>query len=132
MSTESEPASDRYDKTSPWPIVVVLGLVFSEIGIVFGFYPLAIGGLAMFVGSVSGIVHEAGYVASPWRLLSGLGVALCAVGVLIVATQADVTAPSSFLGAVSGNAVEQRGITVTGTGVVLAALGVAAPRVLRR
>ena len=58
MATESE----RYDKTSPWPIVVVLGVVFSELGILFNVYPVAVAGLVVFVGSVSGIVDEAGYV----------------------------------------------------------------------
>lgn len=119
--------ANEYDKTSPWPIVVVFGLVLSEIGVLFGVYPIAVGGLTMFVGSVSGIVHEAGYVASPWRLLSGLGAALFVAGTLVLSTQGDVTAIGTFLTATGGNAIEQRAITVAGTGAALVAIGLLVP-----
>ena len=127
MGTESERTVDQYDKTSPWPIVVVFGLVLSEIGVLFGIYPVAVGGLAMFVGSVSGIVNEAGYVASPWRLLSGLGAALFVAGTLVLSTQGDVTSIGTFLTATGGNAIELRAVTLAGPGAVLAVIGLLAP-----
>ena len=128
MDTESERMADQYDKTSPWPIVLVIGLVSSEIGILFGFYPIAIGGLVVFVGSVSGIVYEAGYVRSPWRLLSGLGVALFVLGMLVVSTQGGLT-----LGALDASAgVTRRGVTVAVTGAVLSVAGVLFPRAVNQ
>ena len=129
MDTESERMADRYDKTSPWPIVLVFGLVSSEIGILFGFYPVAIGGLVVLVGSVSGIVHEAGYATSPWRLLSGLGAALIVLGVIVVSTQADVTTPETFLAATDVSPVALRGVTITATGAILASGGVVLSRI---
>ena len=132
MDTEPERMADRYDKTSPWPIVLVFGLVSSEIGILFGLYPLAVGGLVAFVGSVSGIVHEAGYVASPWRLLSGLGVALAVLGALVVSTQADVTAVETLLSATDLNPITLRGVTVTATGAILFVTGLALSRVVNQ
>lgn len=134
MEAESEPEpesalSERYAKSSPWPVVVALGLVVSEIGILFGLYPVAVAGLVMFVGSVSGIVYEAGYVASPWRLLSGLGVALVAVGLALVSTQVD-GGISAYVAQVSvENGVTLRGFTIAATGAILALAGVVVPRV---
>jgi len=130
MGTESERMADEYDKTSPWPIVVVLGLVCSEIGLLFGVYPVAVAGLVMFVGSVSGIVHEAGYVLSPWRLLVGLGGALAVLGLVIVSLRADGGA--SAFEAAAADALLRRGITMAATGGALAAAGIVLPRALDR
>ena len=61
-------------KASAWPVFVAVGLAVAEIGVFLdGLYPLAVAGLLLFVGSVAGIVSEAGYVDRPWRLLGGLG-----------------------------------------------------------
>lgn len=132
MGTESERMADRYDKTSPWPIVVVLGLVCGEIGLLFNIYPVAIAGLVMFVGSVSGIVYEAGYVASPWRLLVALGVVLAALGLALVSIRVDGGASASVIDSATSDGVLQRGITVAATGTVLAGAGVVLPRILNR
>ena len=130
MATESE----RYDKTSPWPIVVVLGLVLSEFGILFNVYPVAVAGLVVFVGSVSGIVDEAGYVASPWRLLVGLGAVLAVAGGALVWVRFDgaLSAPASVLSAAATDGVLQRGLTIAATGVVVSVAGVVLPRVLNQ
>jgi hypothetical protein len=130
MDTESERMADQYDKTSPWPIVLVIGLVSSEIGILFGLYPIAIGGLVVFVGSVSAIVYEADYVRSPWRLLSGLGVALFVLGVLVVSTQGDLAVGA--LDASAGGPITRRGVTVAATGAVLSVAGVVLPRAVNQ
>lgn len=125
MATESE----RYDKTSPWPIVVVLGVVFSELGILFNVYPVAVAGLVVFVGSVSGIVHEAGYVVSPWRLLVGLGAALAVLGGVIVSVRFDGGLSASVFAAAAADGILQRGLTIAATGAVVSVAGVVLPRV---
>jgi hypothetical protein len=112
--------SEEYAKSSPWPVVVVVGLVLSEVGILFNLYPVSVGGLVLFVGSVSGIVDEAGYVASPWRLASGLGVALVVVGLLVVSTQVDGGASAYLAQAAVDNGISRRGFTVAATGGVVA------------
>lgn len=142
---EAEPesgVSERYEKTSAWPLVVALGLTLSEIGILFNLYPVAVGGLVMFVGSIAGIVDEAGYVARPWRLLSALGVTLAVLGTLVVSTQVDIlgafaqTSPLGALGDIVrtsvANSITQRGVTIAATGVVVAVAGVVVPRVLNQ
>lgn len=133
MEAESEPEpesalSERYAKSSPWPVVVALGLVISEIGILFGLYPVAIAGLVMFAGSISGIVYEAGYVASPWRLLSGVGVALVVVGLALVSTQVDGGVSAYVAQASVENGVTLRGFTIAATGAIVAVAGLVAPR----
>ena len=125
MATESE----RYDKTSPWPIVVVLGLVLSELGILFNVYPVAVAGLVVFVGSVSGIVHEAGYVVSPWRLLVGLGAVLAVLGGIIVSVRFDGGLSASVFAAAATDGILQRGLTIAATGAVVSVAGVVLPRV---
>ncbi|MEF8808347.1 DUF7541 family protein [Natronomonas sp.] len=133
MEAEPEPGvSERYEKASAWPLVVVSGLVLSEIGILFNLYPVSVAGLIMFVGSVAGIVHEAGYVARPWRLLSGLGVALAVVGMLLVSTQVDGGVSAYISQAAVTNQVSQRGFTIAATGAVVAIAGAVLPRVLNQ
>ena len=113
--------SDQYRKASPWPLFVALGLAVSEVGVVLGLAPVAVGGLLLFGGSVAGILQEAGYVERPWPLLAAIGLLLAVGGVLLIATQVD---PSAILEAIqSPNGVTYRGLIVAGTGVILAAVG---------
>ncbi|WP_246282731.1 DUF7541 family protein [Natronomonas halophila] len=133
MEAEPEPGvSERYEKTSAWPLVVAFGLVLSEIGILFNLYPVAVGGLVMFVASIAGIVNEAGYVTRPWRLLAGLGVTLAVVGMLVVSTQVDGGLSAYIAQASMSNQISQRGFTIAATGVVVVVAGLVAPRVLNQ
>ncbi len=116
-------AADRRDKTSPWPVVVVLGIVLSEVGILFNLYPVSVTGLLLFTGSVAGIVTEAGYAARPWRLLAGLGSGLVVVGLLVVASQVDGGLSSYLAAAALDDGIVQRGYTVAATGTIAALVG---------
>jgi hypothetical protein len=90
MSDEIEPGlSERYRKASPWPMFVALGFVLSEIGVVLGFFPVTVGGLLLFGGTVAGILSEAGYVEQPWRSLFALGALLLAFGLLTIGLNLD-------------------------------------------
>jgi hypothetical protein len=82
--------SEQYRMASPWPIFIALGIPIAEVGIVFGIFPIAVGGLVLFSGSVAGILQEAGYVASPWRAVGALAVALVVVGVAFVVTDLNL------------------------------------------
>ena len=63
---DEDPAlSEGYRMASPWPVFVALGIPISELGILFDLFPVTVGGLLLFCGSVAGMAREAGYVRSP-------------------------------------------------------------------
>jgi hypothetical protein len=72
--------SDQYRKASPWPMFVALGFVISELGVLLAFFPIAVGGLLLFGGTVAGILSESDYVTRPWRSLAGIAVILGILG----------------------------------------------------
>jgi hypothetical membrane protein len=103
-------------KASPWPLFVALGLAVAEVGIFMeGLYPVAVAGLLLFVGSVAGIVHEAGYVDRPWTLLGGLGLLLIVAGGLVLYSQVGVDLLSALA---SENTIIVRGYAILGAGVI--------------
>jgi hypothetical protein len=84
---DAEPGlSDRYRMSSPWPLFVALGIPIAEVGIVFGLFPLSVGGLLLFGGSAAGMATEVGYAKTPWRALAGAAVPFAALGLAFVYT----------------------------------------------
>jgi hypothetical protein len=83
---ENPGLSDQYRTSSPWPVFVAFGLVISEIGVLFGVFPVAVGGILLFCGSVAGMVHEAGYASTPWRGLAALAVLFLVLGGALATT----------------------------------------------
>ncbi|MFB6169769.1 MAG: cox cluster protein, partial [Haloarculaceae archaeon] len=81
--------SDQYRMASPWPLFVALGLALSEVGVVLALFPVAVGGLLLFGGSVVGILKESGYVAAPWTPLAVLGAVFAVAGGALVAVWGD-------------------------------------------
>lgn len=109
--------NDRHGGSSPWPIFVAVGLAISEVGIVLPAYTMAVGGLLLLVGSVAGILTEAGYVQTPWPLLSGLALVLVAAGTgLYVLTGAPLSPDAAVLS--QGGSVAVRGLAVVLAGVL--------------
>jgi|AntDeeMetageno50_2_1112565.scaffolds.fasta_scaffold04144_2 hypothetical protein len=116
--------SDQYRMSSPWPLIVVLGFVCSELGLLFNVFPVAVGGLLLLVASVAGILQESGYAERPWNLLVGLGLALVALGGILAFTQLDtlsVDALATTLLEPSG--IVARGAALAVAGVVAALVG---------
>lgn len=107
------------DKASPWPLFVAVGLAVSEVGVVMGLYPVAVAGLLLFVGSVAGIVTEAGYAERPWRLLGALGVVLVLLGLWVVSTQITAGSADAWVAAAgSPDTIALRGFSITAAGVI--------------
>lgn len=88
MADEGVDVAGPERRASPWPLLVAVGLAVSELGVLFGFAPVAVAGLLVFVGSVAGILAEAGYAASPWRPAAGLGAVLVVAGTVLVVADA--------------------------------------------
>jgi hypothetical protein len=108
---ENPGLSDQYRRASPWPLFVAMGIPISEVGILFDVFPVAVGGLLLFCGSVAGMTQESGYAATPWRPLVVLAVLCSVVGAALAFTDlqyvtrgyAIITAGIlMFLGAVVG------------------------------
>lgn len=116
--------SDQYRMSSPWPLIVVLGLVFSELGLLFNVFPVAVGGLLLFVGAIAGIILESGYAERPWNLLAGLGVALCVLGALLTVTQLDSITLDAIVAIVGQpNGIVARGVELLIAGIVAVVIG---------
>ncbi len=73
--------SDQYNRASPWPLFVALGLPVSEVGVLLGLFPVAVAGLLLFCGSIAGMLAESGYAETPWPATVVLGVVCLGVGV---------------------------------------------------
>ncbi|MFC7177348.1 DUF7541 family protein [Halosegnis marinus] len=122
--TEAVAASEAA-KASPWPLFVALGLAVGEVGVFMGLYPVAVAGLLLFVGSIAGIVQEAGYSERPWKLLAGLGGLLVVVGAWVVTSQTGIDA-AAMLAAVDGaDTIVLRGFSIAAAGVIALAASVA-------
>jgi hypothetical protein len=123
--------SDRFPKASPWPLFVALGFVLLEVGLLIGFFPIAVGGVLLFGGSVAGILTESGYTAHLWRTLIRAGAVFCAIGIGLIALQGTFDV-SGLLAAVetpnaAGSRLASRGVAVALGGLILIALGTLRP-----
>jgi len=82
--TESANSDRTFTGGSPWPPFVALGFALSEVGVILGLRPVSVAGLFLFVGSVAGILTEAGYIAGPAKAIGIQGVGLVGVGILLI------------------------------------------------
>ena len=115
---EAPGLSDQYRMASPWPMFVALGLPISEIGILFDVFPIAVGGLLLFCGSIAGMLGESGYAATPWRALAAMGGIFLLVGALFVLPELDPFAGIDLFG---GMNLLTRGYAIVAAAVLMLA-----------
>ncbi|MDQ2049869.1 hypothetical protein RBH26_05175 [Natronolimnohabitans sp. A-GB9] len=114
-------ANDRERPTaSPWPVLIALGLAGSEIGIILDLFPVAVGGLVLFAGSVGGILAESDHASSPLPVAAGFGVLFVLVGGVLYALATGAFSTDGFAGlATRGLVLVVAGvITLVGTALV--------------
>jgi hypothetical protein len=75
-------------------MLVAFGFVISELGVVLGIFPITVGGLLLFAGTVAGILHESEYVTQSWLSLAAIAVILTVLGGLAVGLNIDPSAIS--------------------------------------
>ncbi|PSQ44703.1 cox cluster protein [Halobacteriales archaeon SW_7_68_16] len=119
---ENPGVEGTYRTASPWPVLIAVGLAVAEVGVVFPLYPLAVGGLLLFLGSVVGILRETGYVDDPWPALVYGGVVLIVLGTVIYRLTTggfavDEATLSTATGAIRGVAVVIAGTLAIVAGV---------------
>jgi hypothetical protein len=108
--------SEQYRTASPWPMFVALGLPIAELGILFDVFPVAVGGLLLFCGSIAGLVDESGYASTPWRALVVLAVLCLLAGSALAFTDVGLVT---------------RGYAIIAAGVLLLVGSVLGPTVVR-
>jgi hypothetical protein len=101
--------SDQYRMASPWPIFVAFGIPVAELGILFDVFALAVGGLILFCGSLTGMLRESGYAKTAWRPLVVFAGLLFVVGGVLAFTDVNLVT---------------RGYAVITAGGLLAAAGI--------
>ena len=75
----------------------------SEAGVFLGLRPISVTGLLLFVGTVSGILRESGYITHLGRAIGVQGGALIAIGISLIL-------------------IDQMGTTVRGQSIVIAGI----------
>jgi membrane-bound ClpP family serine protease len=83
MSDPSD-SDATFTGSSPWPLFVAIGFALSEVGVVLGLRPVSVAGLLLFVGSVAGILTEAGYISGPAKAAGIQGFVLIGIGILLI------------------------------------------------
>ena len=126
---EKPGVSDRYRMASPWPVFVALGFALSEVGIVLGVFPVAVGGVLLFGGSVAGILTESGYVTNLWKTTMQVGAGLLVVALVLAFLQGEFSTTAA-LAAIDtpnepGYRLLSRGVSIGLAGVFLVFIGVA-------
>jgi hypothetical protein len=88
---DDEPGlSDQYRMASPWPPFVALGIPIAELGILFDVFAVAVAGLLLFCGSLTGMIREAGYAKTAWRPLGVFAVLLIGTGAGLAFTDVNL------------------------------------------
>mgnify|MGYP006282496053 FL=1 len=95
---------------SPWPLFIALGVPIAELGILFGLFPLSVGGLLLFGGSVAGMATESSYARTPWRAMVIVAIPLAALGLGFIYTSINLP---------------DRGFAIIAAAVILVAGGLA-------
>ncbi|WP_075936916.1 DUF7541 family protein [Halosegnis longus] len=122
---EPEAGASGPAKVSAWPLFVALGLAVGEVGVVMALYPLAIGGLVLFAGSIAGILTEAGYTERPWQTLTALSGVFVALGLVVVVTRTGTSFGAIESALASTDTIVLRGFSIVGAGIVALAASIA-------
>jgi len=126
---EKPGVSDRYQMASPWPLFVALGFALSEVGIVLGVFPISVGGVLLFGGSIAGILTESGYATHLWKTSALIGAGLLVVALVLAFLQGELSTTAA-LSAVEtpnepGYRLLSRGVSIGLAGVFLVGIGAA-------
>lgn len=132
--SDSPGVTEGYSRSSPWPIFVAFGLAISEVGVFVPLFPIAVGGLLLFAGSIAGILRESGTVDDAWLTFGALGGVLAVLGLgLYLYTGAPVTVEQVVVtlevGSAGGGSVAYRALAIVTAGL-FAALAALVGRVM--
>lgn len=115
--------ADAPRRSSPYPILVALGLAVGEVGVLFGLVPVAVGGVLLFGGAAAGVARESGVAGSTWRALAAVGATIGTASLLVWGLRADAWAPAAFRAAAAADGIAVRAAVVVGAAVLLVGAG---------
>ncbi|WP_049924046.1 DUF7541 family protein [Halopiger djelfimassiliensis] len=119
-STSSATAASQPTTSSPWPVLVAVGLAASEVGIVVDLFPVAVVGLVVFAASVTGIVAESNRFGNPRSFAYGFGLLFVLGGTALYAVGTGLVTLAPLEGLV-GLASRGSAIAVAGLVTILGA-----------
>lgn len=108
---------------SPWPILVALGIAVGELGVLFGFVSLAVGGILAFGLGAASILREADVVRGRARPILGVGILLGALGLLVWSLRVYHPTLDAYLTMAATDGIAARAAIVVGAAVLLVAGG---------
>jgi hypothetical protein len=114
---------EGYKRSSPWPIFVAFGLALSEVGVIVPLFPVAVGGLLLFTGSLAGILRESDTVEDAWLTFGTFGGVLVALGVGLYlytgapTTVEQITVTMEVGSTPSGGSVAYRALAIVTAGL---------------
>lgn len=111
-------------KASAWPPFVALGLMLGEVGVVLNVFPLAVGGILLFGGSVAGILTDAAFTETPWSSMAILGSVFAVIGAAIWTNELSMITAEALLTVDTPTGIAVRGVAILLGGVLMVALAV--------
>lgn len=118
--------------TSVWPPFVALGIASTEVGVLFGLVPVAVGGVLLFGGGCAGLAREAGYAETVWGPLRLVGVVIGTAGAAVWLWRSAALTPRALRVAVATDPFAVRAAVVLGAAVLLVVAGSLAPQLAGR
>lgn len=113
---------------TPWPVLAAAGLAGAELGVLVGSVPVAVAGLILLGGGLSGVAAEAGYGGSATRSMVAVGGLLLVVGAAVLAVRSPSPTLSAAVSAPAADGVARRGLAAAVAGGLLAGLGAVTSR----
>lgn len=118
--------------SSAWPLVAAVGIVATEVGVVFGLVAIAVGGVVAVGASCAGMIHEAGYATDPWWPLRLIGAIVAVVSAAVWVAVAPAITPTALVDAAVTDGIAVRAAVVLGAAALLILAGAAGPLVTSR
>lgn len=112
-------------RSSPYPVLVALGLAGGELGVLIGLVPLAITGVVLFGTSAAAMARESGLARNLWRALASVAASIGLLALLVLSIRAGSVRPSALRTVATTDALGVRAAVVVGAALFLLVVAIA-------
>lgn len=123
----STSATERRFVSTPWPPLVAVGFVLSELGVFVGSIPVVLGGLVLFGTSCAGIFRETEYVQTIWTPLKLLGALFVLIGGVLWGSTVSPLTVDAAVRVLQSDRIALRGASILLGGTILLFFGFVGP-----